>query len=142
MYLPGLVRSDEPGWAILSYQERQERDQEIRRQHAERQAVYKQALTSQSHAYRDAALTAMAGTNSNCACDGWCAPPSVCRATPLPSLIALLVACAMNYLCVMSAIRCTVFGEGKAECECGGRDGGRRRQGCNHEPTDLDHAPG
>jgi hypothetical protein len=31
----------------------------------------------------------------------------------------------------MSAIRCTVFGEGKAECDCGGRDGGRRRQGCD-----------
>ena len=77
---------DNPGTPIVS-------SQEMRLQHAERQAVYKQARTSQSHVYRDAALTAMAGTNSNCACDGWCAPPSVCRATPLPSLIATVVVC-------------------------------------------------
>ena len=84
------MRSDEPGWAILSYQERQERDlilnAEKRLQQQRYKAEYTQAQKRQSHAYRDAALTAMVGTNSNCVCDGWCAPPLrlSCNTPPLP----------------------------------------------------------
>ena len=63
--------SEEPGWAIVS-------SPEARLQRAQYSAELQQGYTSKSHKFRDAALTAMAGTNSNCACDGWCAlPPSV-----------------------------------------------------------------
>ena len=55
--------SEEPGWAIVN-------SPEARLQRAEKERARTIHKTSTSHEYRDAALTAMVGTNSNCACDG------------------------------------------------------------------------